>query len=336
MEGKFKMKTRKILAMILILLITFAMISCSSDDSSSDLEKISFILDWDPNTNHTGVYVAIANGYYEDAGLDVEILPLSEMGAAAFVASGRAEFGVGFQEWLAVTLTLDEPMPVTAVASIISHNNSGLISLKESGIDRFNKLNGKTYQSWELDIELAIMRQTITDAGGDFDLLKIVPETSTDVISLLQSRLVDAVWVFESLDVVAAELAGIEYNFIKFADASPVLDFYTPIIIANNDFLNNNPDTARNFMQATKRGYEFAIENPREAAQVLLDAVPELSPDLTIASQEFLAGTYASADLSWGVFDEARWSAFYDWIYENDLIPVPLGSEGFTNEFIMP
>ena len=334
MEGSLKM--RKILAAILILLITFTLISCTSDDSSSGLKKISFVLEWEPNTNHTGVYVAVAKGFYKDAGLDVKILTPPESGASAFVASGKAEFGVDVQELLGIELTLDEPMPITAVSAIISHNNSGIISLKEKGITDFRKLEGKTYASWDSAAELAILRQTMRDAGGDFNELKTVTAPATDAISMIRSGLVDAVWVYENWDVVVAELSGIEYNFIKFADTSPVLDFYTPLIVANNDFLKNNPETAKKFIQATAVGYQYAIDNPREAAQILLDAVPELTPELVFASQEFLAATYAGKDSSWGVFDEARWRAFYDWMYKQGIISVPLGSKGFTNEFIMP
>ena len=326
----------KLLLLTLMLAIVFMIVSCSNNDSSGDPASISFVLDWTPNTNHTGVYVAIANGYYAEAGLDVKILNPPEAGAPAFVANGTAQFGVDFQESLGIGLALDDPLPVTAVAAIISHNNSGIISLKNKGIDDFSKLEGKTYASWMVPAELPILKQTMTDAGGDFDKLTVVDAPTQDVLSMIATGLVDAVWVYESVDVIAAGVLGVEYNFIRFADTSPVLDFYTPIIIANDDFLKNHPETAAKFIQATAAGYEFAINNPKEAADILLDAVPELTPELIYASQEYLAGTYASAGERWGVFDEERWGAFYDWMYEQGIIQVPLGSMGFTNEFVMP
>ena len=328
------MKIKKILVAILILLVAFTLVSCGAAHAPSSPEIISFVLDWQPNTNHTGVYAALARGYYDEAGLDVRILAPPETGAAAFVASGRAQFGVDFQESLAMVLTLDEPMPITAVAAIISHNNSGIISLKERGIDDFSKLEGMTYASWDVPAELEIVRQAMQDAGGDFSRLRTVSAPATDAISMIRTGLVDAVWVYETWDVVAADIADIDYNFLKFADASPVLDFYTPIIIANNDFLRDNHETAEKFIQATAAGYQYAIENPEEAAQILLDAVPELPEELIFASQKLLAGTYAAADGRWGFFDESRWSAFYDWMYEQGIIPVPLGNKGFTNEFL--
>jgi len=328
------MKSLKICCILLLIPLIFSFTSCANQKPDSKLEKISFVLEWAPNTNHTGVYVAKANGYYEEAGLDVEILTPPEGGAENQVASGKAQFGVSVQEGLAICLTLDNPLPITAIASIIDHNTSGLISAKSKGIDSFKKLEGKTYSSWEAPTELAILKQTIEDAGADYSKLRTVPAPATDAISLIQAGTVDVVWVYEAWDVIAAQVAGVDYNFIKFSDASPVLDFYTPLIIANDDFLKNHPYTAKKFMQATVRGYEFAIEHPQEAAQILAVAVPELSLDLITASQEYLAAAYRSEKTQWGVFDEARWTAFYDWMYEQDLLPKPLGNKGFTNDFI--
>ncbi|MCL1809569.1 MAG: ABC transporter substrate-binding protein [Clostridiales bacterium] len=309
--------------------------SCAGSGSQS-LEKISFVLEWEPNTNHTGVYAAIANGYYEDAGLEVKVLTPPETGASAFVASGKAQFGVDVQEGLGIELTLPDPLPITAVAAIISNNNSGIISLKENGIDSFSKLDGKTYASWEAPAEVAILKQAIRDSGGNPDSLITVPAPATDAISMIKTGLVDTVWVYENWDVVAADLSGLAYNYIKFADASPVLDYYTPLIIANDDFLKEKPDVAKKFVKATAAGYEYAIANPEEAAQILVSAVPELPLDFIIASQELLSFTYASPGKPWGVIDEARWGAFYSWMHEQGIIPEALGSKGFTNEFLLP
>jgi ABC-type nitrate/sulfonate/bicarbonate transport system substrate-binding protein len=333
---RLQMLEKRIFLLVCIIITALMSASCAGDNADSKLIKISFVLEWEPNTNHTGIYVAVANGYYEDAGLDVEILTPPESGAAGFVASGKAEFGINVQEILGVELTLDDPLPITAVAAIISHNNSGIISLKEAGLDDFSKLSGKTYGSWEAPGEEAILKQAIRDAGGDPEKLLTVPAPAYDAIAMLRSGLVDIVWVYENWDVIAADIAGVEYNFIKFADASPVLDFYTPVIIANNDFLKNDPDTARKFIQATAAGYEYAIENPEKAAQILLDAVPELTPELIFKSQKYLAGAYASANEPWGVIDESRWCAFYGWMFEQGIIGKPIGNNGFTNEFLLP
>ena len=339
-QGENDMKFwKKLASAALAASMVIALGACSGGDSdggasdAAELKKVTFVLDWTPNTNHTGVYAAIENGYYQEAGLEVEIIQPPEDGALAAVGTGHAQFGVDFQESLAVALTAEQPVPVTAVAAVLDHNTSGIISMKDKGIDSFDKLEGKTYATWDMLSEKAIIKQVMTDAGADYEKLKMVPHPGSDALSLMQTD-VDAVWVYEGWDVMMAELAGIEYNYIPFAEQSPVLDFYTPVIVASNDFLDSDPDTAKAFMSATAKGYEFAAQNPSQAADILVKQVPELSADLVKKSQEYLAQQYMGEKSAWGAIDEERWSAFYGWMFEQGLIPRELGNEGFTNEYL--
>ena len=119
---------KKIIALLLSVLIVFCLSACGKTEN----EKITIVLDWTPNTNHTGIFVAQANGYFEDAGLNVEIVQPPEDGAVALVASGKAQFGVSFQDTIAPAFFGESPVPVTAVAAVIQHNTSGIISRKEA------------------------------------------------------------------------------------------------------------------------------------------------------------------------------------------------------------
>ena len=109
-----------------------------------DTEKITFCLDWTPNTNHTGIYVAQAQGYYEEAGLDVEIVQPPEDGSALMCAAGQAQFAIQAQDTMAASLALDDPLGITAVAAVIQQNTSGIISRAGDGIDTPAGLTGKT------------------------------------------------------------------------------------------------------------------------------------------------------------------------------------------------
>ena len=128
---------KKILAAVLTACMLTSVAACGSssdggkkDSGSEDLEKITFVLDWTPNTNHTGLYVAKEKGYFEKEGLDVEIVQPPEDGADALVASGKAQFGVSFQDSMAPGVAGDNALPNTAVAALIQHNPSGIISRK--------------------------------------------------------------------------------------------------------------------------------------------------------------------------------------------------------------
>lgn len=306
----------------------------NSVDKKEEKEKVRIVLDWTPNTNHTGLYVADAKGYFDAAGLDVEIMQPPEGSTTALIGAGGAEFGISFQDTIAPTFASDEPMPVTAVATIIQHNTSGIISLKDKGIDTPSKLAGHSYATWDSPIELAIIKKIVEDDGGKFDDIELIPNTVTDVVTALQTD-IQSVWVYYAWDGIATEVAGLETNFLNFADYGTELDYYNPIIIANNDYLKNNPKQAKKVLDAIRQGYEFAIENPDKAADILLEAVPELDEALVKSSQNWLANQYKAEVEQWGYIDPARWDAFYAWLFENGLIEkeIPAGT-GFNNEFL--
>lgn len=331
------MKLRKrLLAGVMAVSMIF-ITACNNQTSNNVVEtdpnKISFVLDWTPNTNHTGVYVALTKGYYEEEGLDVQIIQPPEDGAEAAVGSGQAQFGVSFQENLGIALASEQPLPITAVATIIDHNTSGIISLVDKNIQTFKDLEGKKYATWGLPVEQAILKYAVEESGGDFSKVEMVPHSGADAISLLNSG-VDAVWVYEAWDNIKADLENVQYNYIPFVEASSVLDFYTPIIIANDDYIKNNHEKVEAFMRATEKGYNYAINNPEEAAFMLLQAVPELDEELVNESQATLALYYKAEKENWGTIDEQRWETFFDFMYGNNLIDKELGTKGFTNEFL--
>ncbi len=322
---------RKIVFLILICLI---LSSCTAQTPSNDGKtKVTIVLDWVPNTNHTGLYAANDLGYYSEIGLEVNIIQPPEDGAPLLVASGRADFGISFQEELAFALSADEPLPLTAVAAVLQHNTSGIISLKEKGIKTPKDMEGKRYATWDAPVEKAILKNVIEADGGSFERVKMIPATVTDVAAAIQTN-IDAVWVYYGWDGVSLETQGLQTNFFEFKDINPVLDFYTPIIIANSDFLSNNSKAAKAFLDATARGYEFAASNPERAAEILTNSVPEIDFDIALKSQRYLSGKYVSDDGKWGIIDKERWSAFYDWLYDNKLITKKLGESGFTNKYL--
>lgn len=303
-----------------------------------DLEKVTFCLDWTPNTNHTGLYVAQSLGYYEEAGLDVEIVQPPEDGAALMCAAGQAQFAIEAQDTMAASLALDDPLGMTAVAAVIQHNTSGIISRAGDGIDTPAGLTGKTYSTWESPIELAMLESVVNGDGGDFSQVTLIPNDITDEPAALAAHQTDAIWVFEGWGYINSEVEGIDCDYFNFSDVNPVFDYYTPVIIANNDYLAENPDQAKAFMEATAKGYEYAAEHPEEAADMLIagDNTGSLkgAEELVKKSQEFLSAKYIDDADSWGVIDADRWNAFYSWLYENELCAKDLTGIGFSNDYL--
>lgn len=331
---------KKIVAVLTAGCMAISLAACGSGESSqggneNEKEKITFVLDWTPNTNHTGLYVAQEKGYFEDEGLEVEIVQPPEDGADALVASGKAQFGISFQDTMAPGVVGEDALPTTAVAAVVQHNTSGIISRKGEGMDTPKGLEGKKYATWDAPIEKAMMENVVEADGGDFSKVELIPSTVTDEVSALESKSVDAIWIFYAWAGVATEVAGLETDYFAFKDINPAFDYYTPVIIGNNEFLEKEPETAKKFLSAVKQGYEDAIEDPDGAAEILCEAAPELDQELVKASQEYLKDQYIADADRWGYIDPDRWNLFYNWLNENGLTENQIPENtGFSNEYL--
>jgi ABC-type nitrate/sulfonate/bicarbonate transport system substrate-binding protein len=179
------------------------------------------------------------------------------------------------------------------------------------------------------------MKHVIEADGGDFSKVELIPSTVTDEVSALKTESVDAIWIFYGWAGVATELAGLETDYFAFADIDPVFDYYSPILIGNTEWMSSNPDTTKAFLSAVKKGYEFAIDHPSEAADILLEVAPELDEELVHASQEYMKDQYKAEVEQWGYIDAARWNAFYNWINENGLSEEVIPENtGFNNDYL--
>lgn len=329
---------KKIVAVLTAGCMALSLAACGSGETSqgeNEKEKITFVLDWTPNTNHTGLYVAQEKGYFEDEGLEVEIVQPPEDGADALVASGKAQFGISFQDTMAPGVVGEDELPTTAVAAVVQHNTSGIISRKGEGMDTPKGLEGKKYATWDAPIEKAMMENVVEADGGDFSKVELIPSTVTDEVSALESKSVDAIWIFYAWAGVATEVAGLETDYFAFKDINPAFDYYTPVIIGNNEFLEKEPETAKKFLSAVKKGYEDAIEDPDGAAEILCEAAPELDQEFVKASQEYLKDQYIADADRWGYIDPDRWNLFYNWLNENGLTENEIPENtGFSNEYL--
>ena len=295
---------------------------------------VRVVLDWTPNTNHTGLYAALEKGWFADEGLTVQIIQPPEDGALVLLGSGNAEFGIDFQETMGPAIAKkNDALPIIAVAAIISHNTSGIMSLASGGINSPRDLVGRRFASWETPLVTAIVKEIVERDGGIFSEVKMIPNFATDAISALKTD-IDAIWVYYAWDGIAAEVNGVEVNYIDLGSLDSLYDFYTPIIAANTNWLNQNPETAKKFLKAAGKGYEFAIENPIEAAEILLKRAPELDRALVLRSQEFLSSRYQDDAPRWGEIDAVRWGNFYNWMYERGLLEKNISQGGFTNDYL--
>lgn len=333
-RGDKNMKKKLTVGLLAIAMI-FGLIACGGNEAAEGgMEKITFVLDWTPNTNHTGLYVAQANGYFEELGLDVEIIQPTEDSATLMVASGAADFGITCQDTMAPSIIGENALPIKAVAALLQHNTSGIISLKETGIDRPANMAGHNYATWDMPVEQAMIRSIVEKDGGVYEDIELIPSMVYDTITALNSD-IDAIWIFYAWDGIATEVKGLETNYLDFGQLDPAFDYYTPVIISSDQYLAENEETAKKFLEAAGRGYEFAIAHPEEAAEILLEAAPELDRDIVMASQEWIADQYKAEVERWGYIEPARWDLFYQWLTDNGLSEEPIApGTGFTNDYL--
>lgn len=328
------MKNKWIVITLCLLAIPLLFLQgCSApQDGGEQLEKVTVLLDWTPNTNHTGVYVAQKLGYYKEQGLDVEITQPGEGGAAQLIAADQGDFGFSYQE--EVTIARTKGLPVKALAGVIQHNTSGFASPVEKGIQTPKDFEGKRYGGWGSPAEEAMLKALMKKDGADFEKVELINIGTTDFFTSIK-RDVDFAWIFWGWTGIESELRDVPLNFIPLREYDQALDFYSPVLIASEKTIKNKSDLVKRFMDATARGYQYCIENPEAAAEVLLKSVPELNQDLVIKSQQYLAEEYQSDAPRWGEMSEERWSNYADWMYSQQLIEKPLDSkEAFTNEFL--
>ncbi len=285
----------------------------STVKGSQKLTKMQLALDWTPNTNHTGIYVALKNGWYREQGIDLTLLPYSSnVSPDVLVSSGKADVGISSTESIVADAAVKQP--VVSIAAIIQHNTSVLVTLKSSGITRPGQLDGKTYGGFGAPYEGAVVGEIIKHDGGQGKFKNVT--LNVDAMQALQSKRIDFAWVFEGWEVLEAQRQGMQLNIFPITDYG-VADYYTPNIISSPTTIQQKPDLLRRFMSATQRGYEYARMHPQEAAQDLIDQAPKGTfPDtgLVQASQQYLSSRYVDTGRKWGMQDASAWHGYPEFI----------------------
>ena len=303
------------------------------DEDIGGPRQVTVVLDWTPNTNHSGLYLAQAEGWFAEEGLDVEIVEPGETSGLQLVAAGQADFAYSVAEGLVPARAAGAD--VVSVATVIEHNTSSLISLSDDGITRPRDLEGKRYGSYESGLEKALISKLVECDGGDPAQVEFAPLVSDDFRIGLTEDQFDAAWVFDAWDTIRlGEVDGLDVDTIAFRDHFDCIpDWYTPLVATSRSLLDDEPDVARGFLAALARGYDEAAADPDRAARVLLDAAPELDPELVTASARWLGPRYTSGE--WGTQDAEVWDGFVSFLEDEGLTAPGFDTDAaWTDEFL--
>ncbi len=306
-------------------------------------ERLSVALDWTPNTNHVGLYVAQAKGWFEEVGLDVDILPYTDTSSGTLVASGVAEFGilsaVGFHSQRATGADM------TVVMAIVQHETGRLVFNGErDDIQRPADLDGMTYAGFGSAWEEALISTIIANDGGEgtFDTVTL----GTSAYEALANGSVDFTLEVSTWEGVNSVLLNRPQRAFRYADYG-VPDQHTTFLGGNGTWLMDNPDLAEAFVQAAQRGYAFAAQNPEEAADILIEETAGMltNPELVRASMQALVegGYLQDEGEPVGLIDEEMIANITGFLFEASILRGPDGqpletmpdvSSWFTNAYL--
>lgn len=322
----------------LVLAGALALSGCGSEGTSDGLPKVVFCLDRAPTPYAVGLYVAQDQGYFDENGLEVEVMQTDTgVSVEKAVNDGAAQFGLSSQVHLAGAFAVDEPASIIATATITRHSTAGLVSLRQTGVSGYGGLAGHSFSACDSSTGNQLALRLVELGGGNPDAVEIRARIGREqtVADALVDAGVDAACGLEGWDVPVLEAAGQRSAFARERDVASALDGYSSVVIANDTYLVRHPDEARAFMDALSRGYFYAAHNPETSADILAAAVPQLDADAVRASLSYLAPRLFDGAGEWGRIGQERWDAYFSWLHENEVIGRSIPKHhGFTNDYL--
>jgi ABC-type nitrate/sulfonate/bicarbonate transport system substrate-binding protein len=299
------------------------------------VEPIKIALDFTPNTNHSGIYVALANGYFEEQGIAAEVIPYAfGTPPTGLVASGEADLAVGFPPDVAIQVSTGADLKI--VSEIIQVNNAALVTLVDSPLTGPADFGGKKYGGYGTPHEAPVVTAILEGAGANPTTFEEVI-LSTGAIEALTSGDVDFSAVYEGWSEIGAEIAGSPLNTFPYKDYVEGYIFPDVVFVTSGALIEEKGDTLRRALAALAQGYAFAAESPAETAEILTTQVPELgqSQELVSRSAEFRAPQYLDANGTWGCLREEQFTGVVDLLADAGVIADPPAFADYgTNELL--
>lgn len=290
------------------------------------MKTIKIVLDWFPNTNHTGFCIALKKGYFKEAGLDVQI----SGDVHGVLELHKADIVLGPQ--VSILEKIAEGIELTGIATLTQRCDSGIVSLKESGITSPKKLEGKRLTHWSPPWFHGVIGEAVRLDGGDYSKVQLVQMDVGDIVDTL-GHVADATWVYANWENQELIEAGKEINYIELAAVDPLFDFCAPSLAASHEIIRNAPEELRKFLACLDRAYIEAAENPEEAVIFVREYMPNVSDALLIRSQKHLVPILLDKTGHWGYMAPERWNRMADWLIEHGFYDKRRDTE-FTNEFL--
>ena len=314
--------SRRLPPLVAVLAAALLLAACGEKEEQLEpagSKRVELMLDYFPNADHAGIYAAQAAGYFEQAGLDVEIRqPPDPAAPIKQVAAGRVDLAISYEPEL--LRARDQGLPVVSVAALVQEPLTSIISLPEAKIRRPADLRRKTVGTAGIDYQSAYLRTILADAGVEADSVRERNVGFSLTPALLTGR-VDAVlgafWNYEGTEL---RLKGKRPRVIRMDDAG-VPSYDELVLVAPERSLEANAAKLRAFIGALSRGTRDLRANPDAAIEGLLEANRDLDPELQRAVvEETLPLFFPPEGRPYGWQDPEQWDAFSAWMRDNGLL----------------
>jgi putative hydroxymethylpyrimidine transport system substrate-binding protein len=316
--------------MLLAIIISFTAMACGGGGE----ESVKLALDWYPNANHAGLFVAQDKAYFEDEGLKVNMYtPVDPSTVLQTVGAGQDDFGISYQP--DVLLARAQGVPVVSIAAMVQHPLNSVMTLKSSGLTRPRDLVGKKVGYPGIPTNEPLL-DTMLKADGARGLQDVeLVNVGFDLVPALVSGTVDAIvggyWTHES---IIMENQGYPVNIMRVEEWG-VPDYYELVLVTSEDTLNKRPKVVERFLKAVRRGYDEAISNPQGSVDILLKGAQGQEVDEAIErpGADLLAPLWKT-DSGFGEQRGDRWESFARWMQDNRLLDANVkASDAFTERF---
>ena len=317
---------KKLFAMIMTAVLAFSAVGCGGSEPAAEnngLEDFSIVLDWYPNAIHSFLYVAQEKGYFAEEGLNLVVnFPANTNDGISLPAAGKADLGMYYLQD-AILTAVEEDVPIVSVGAVAQESLNVVISLKESGIDGAEDLEGKKIGYAGTVLSEEQIKSMLEHVGLEADSCEFV-DVGFDLLTATTTGQVDAtIGNMVNHEVPQLEEEGIEINYFFPTDFG-VPEVYELVFLAGQDAVDNNPEKLQKFLRAAKKGFEFTKENPEEALQILLDNQNAenfpLSPTVETESLNILLPAMENETAEFLSQDVAVWQQNADWLYERGIL----------------